>query len=297
MDDELYRRLYRLIETEAKEKNQVRRPGQQFSEVRILQVYCWAVLHDRPVCWACDSHNWRGDYRDIPLPSQPTMSRRLATPSLLALLAALCDRLRDLPVVPQRFLPALVRIIDSKPLVVGGFSKDHDARRGYATGGMARGYKLFVCWGRAVMPDAFCLGPLNQSDPQRAAWLIDHLEGEGYLLADASHDVNWLHQQVEKRPFVLLTPRKKPGTGLGHGQHCSSRLHSIACLEGAKCFAQELYRSREQIERHFGEWTSFGGGLQGIPSWVRRPHRVVLWVTVKLLINAMRICQIKGLAA
>jgi hypothetical protein len=42
---------------------------------------------------------------------------------------------------------------------------------------------------------------------------------------------------------------------------------------------------------------SFGGGLQPLPNFVRRPRRVALWVTAKLVINGLRICKNHGLAA
>src|SRR5207237_6385564 len=95
-----------------------------------------------------------------------------ATPSAPA------DPRRDRPDRPDRPdppLPWLCRRVDSKPLVVGGFSKDRDARRGYATGGKARGYKLFCCWAkRGVVPEAVVLGPLSESDQAGAMHLIDN---------------------------------------------------------------------------------------------------------------------------
>lgn len=30
----------------------------QYTDAAILAVYLWAVIHDRPVCWACESKNW-----------------------------------------------------------------------------------------------------------------------------------------------------------------------------------------------------------------------------------------------
>jgi hypothetical protein len=47
-------------------------------------------------------------------------------------------------------------------------------------------------------------------------------------------------------------------------------------------------RQRLAVERAFGNCTSFGGGLA---PWVRRLHRVRLWVQAKLLIDALRIAQ------
>jgi len=59
---------------------------------------------------------------------------------------------------------------------------------------------------------------------------------------------------------------------------------------------EKFRQQRTQIERNFGNWTSFGGGLSPLPSWVRRLDRVRLWIQAKLLINAQRIQQ-KRLAA
>ena len=60
-------------------------------------------------------------------------------------------------------------------------------------------------------------------------------------------------------------------------------------------FGPELYRLRGQVERDYGNLASFGGGLQPLPSFVRRPRRVALWVIGKLIINAIRIYKNKGL--
>jgi hypothetical protein len=46
-----------------------------------------------------------------------------------------------------------------------------------------------------------------------------------------------------------------------------------------------------------GQWCSFGGGLQPLPSWARTPHRVAYWSAAKLLINGVRLCRLRGLAA
>jgi hypothetical protein len=295
MEDELFALLYRLVCEEAKLR--IRSKGCRHSDRLILLVFFWAVLHDRPISWACQIRHWSSQYQWLQLPSQPTMSRRLRRLSLILLMMGLYHRLRQVPQDPGQVLPGLCRRIDSKPLVVGGFSKDRDARRGYATGGMARGYKCFAAWGRAVVPDGFGLGPMNQADPNGAGKLIDTLEGTGYLLADAGHDVNPLHQQAADRGFQLLTPRKQPGRGLGHRPHSAARLRSIERMEGPSPFARQLYADRDQIERHFGQWTSFGGGLQPLPSWVRRPRRVGMWVLAKLILNGLRICRNKRLTA
>jgi hypothetical protein len=297
MEGERFGRLYSLVQEEAKLRGRTKRVW--FSDAVIVLVYFWAVLHDRPVAWACEGRNWP-EQRDGPglfsLPSAPTMSRRLRTLRCGLLLTGVYDRLRSI----RSSELTLCRRIDTKPLVVSGFSKDRDAKRGYATGGMARGYKLAVVWGKNVLPDALTVAPLNVSDPICAAKLIDQLalcQTSGYLLADATQDSNPLHEYAAAHTFQLLTPRKKPGTELGHRDHSLARLRSIERLEGPGQFGKSLYQQRGDIERDLAHLCGFGGGLQPLPSWVRHPARVARWVIAKLIINGLRQCKIKGVAA
>src|SRR5438094_2055082 len=97
-----------------------------FSDEDIVKVYYWAVIYDRAVSWACAAQHWPVHRRRQPLPSQTTMSRRLRTPSVIALLNALERRV----VAPKE--PGLFWIIDGKPLPIGGCSKDRQAGYGRA---------------------------------------------------------------------------------------------------------------------------------------------------------------------
>jgi hypothetical protein len=298
MEGELFELLYGMVRLEAKRHSRPRRVS--YSDALILLVYFWAALHDRPICWACQLRHWPGENRFLSLPSAPTMSRRLKTFSCSWLLASLYHRLQthDMPEL------SLCRRLDTKPLVVSGFSKDRDARRGYATGGLARGYKLAAVWGGGLVPEAFTVASLKVSDQQCAMNLIDALTENqrgvaGYLLADSNHETNPLHEYAMRHGLQLIAPRKKPGTALGHMQHAPARLRCIELLETdtGNHFGKQLYRLRGSIERDLGHLCSFGGGLQSLPSWVRHPHRVTRWIIAKLIIRALRICQIKGLAA
>jgi hypothetical protein len=160
-----------------------------------------------------------------------------------------------------------------------------------------------LAWGGGLVPDAMVVTSLKVSDQRSAMELIDQLVANGsgatgYLLADATHDVNLLHAHAAARSFQLLTPRKKPGTALGHRDHCPARLRSIELLEGpSTVFGKTLYASRQNIERDFACLCSFGGGLQPLPSWVRHPRRVARWVIAKLIIRGLLVCQNEGLAA
>jgi hypothetical protein len=303
MEDELFEALYHLVREEAK-----RRPRQkrvQYSDAVILMVALWAVLHDRPMCWACQKEHWPDDWPWLEWPSPSRFSERLRTLSVQLLLEQVFYRLLGAAVLRDGF--CFCRRLDSRPLPVGGFSKDHDARWGYATGGKYRGYKLFGCWGHsAVVPETLVLGPMNRSDQAGGIELIDRLDrlygtGEGhlggYVLADATHDTNPLHECAGGHGLQLLAPRKEPFSGLGHGKHSPYRLRNIELLEGpsAAIFGRPLYTLRGQIERDFGQMSSFGGGLQPLPAWVRRPHRVAFWVIGKLIFNGLRILKNHGL--
>lgn len=283
MEGELFKALYQLVRREAALRK--RRARVRYSDALILLVYFWSVLHDRPRVWACRWENWPVQARDWfdALPSESTICRRMRSLSVMLLFTSLYQHLATLG-------PAtLVRKIDSKPLAVSSFSKDRDARRGYGAGQMLRGYKLFCVWGGGIVPDALLVGPMNRSDPAAAAWMIQHLPGSGYLLADVSHDSNPLHAISARHGFQLVAPRKCPGTGLGHKSHEPSRLRSIELLESDALFGPGLYAQRTEIEREFAHAGNFGGGLQPLPNWVRRPRRVTLWIVAKLILNGLRL--------
>src|SRR4051812_13890706 len=97
----------------------------------IVLVFFWAVLHDRPVYWACDVRNWPAKWAMGPLPDDSTLSRRLRTLSVLQLLQRLHEAIGSVFT-----LALLIKHIDSFPLPVGNYSKDREARRGRAAGAM-----------------------------------------------------------------------------------------------------------------------------------------------------------------
>jgi hypothetical protein len=304
MEGELWGAVYRLVLEEASRRE--RRKRVRYSDAAVLGVFLWAAVHDRPVCWACDARNWPPHLRWRALPSESRMSERLRTLSVLQLLGAVLERLASL--AP----PPLVRAVDGKPLPVGGHSKDRDADWGRSAGGAwEKGYKMFDVWGGGVVPECWTLGPMNQPEPNVAREeLVPALAAGGrvgYLLGDALFDSNPLHEACRSRGIQLVAPRKKPGTGLGHGRggHSPSRLRSIALLEspapgdlpaaGRSAFARDLYAMRADIERRLGNLCSFGGGLAPLPAWVRTPRRIARWVAAKLVINGLRQCRRQGL--
>lgn len=306
MEDQLWSALYPLIQLEGNRRT--RRKRVQFTDAAILAVACWAILHDRPMSWGCCRCNWPAKFTSD-LPSAATMSRRLRSLSLWLLLEQVFCRLLALDAATQG---CLCRRVDSKPLPVGGFSKDRDARRGYASCGMCKGYKIFGCWSKnALVPEAVILGPMNQSDPAGTMQLIDRIQrvhaggigAGGYVLADSTDDTNALHEYLGCRAFQLLAPRRASNQQKAvrpkshHHKQSPHRLRCIELLEGPDDFGRSVYRLRGQVERDLGNLTSFAAGLQPLPSFVRRPRRVAMWVIVKLILNGLRICRNTGLAA
>ena len=254
----------------------------------IVRVYLWAVLHDRPICWACRAAHWSTATRPKHLPSQSTMSRRTRTASFQQFLDRLGQRLNG------HAAATLIKRIDGKPLTVANHSSDPDASFGRGAGGMANGFKLHAIHAGRPMPEAFEIQPLNVSEQAVAKRLIGQLTGEGYLLGDANYDDSDLFDRAADAGHQLIAPRRKPHTGLGH---CRQSMHRLRCIDRLEpgvnrpcTFGRALLRQRRQIESDFGNAVSFGGGLStGLPAFVRRLSRVRRWGHAKLLINAARI--------
>lgn len=280
MERELWPTLYRHVCVTAHE---VQQKYVQIQPWIIVATMLWAALHDRPVSWACDPHNWSTTrLRPLRIPSEPTMSRRVDSVSTGLFWRQLEQHLR------QSGQPALLAFLDGKPLPIGGNSKDPDAHWGRGAGGLAKGYKLHAVWSKNVLPEAWEVTPLNIGEKTVACRLIPDLHYGGYLLADGEYDASYLYDDAFMQGYQLMAPyrrAKKPGSG----KHYQSphRLRSIELLQHA--YGQRLYQARRQIERDFGNATAFGGGLAPLPAWVRGLHRVRTWVWAKLLINAVRI--------
>jgi hypothetical protein len=303
MEGQLFALLYEVVAALGKGHSF---KGRRFGDSWVVSVYLWAVLHDRPTAWACDARNWpEAERRWRVLPSQPTMSRRLRTVGVLALLARAEAALRD------RFPRGGSKWLDSKPLPVGGASKDRDARAGRCVRGTARGYKLHVVMdGAGGVVDAWRLAPMADNDklvaravvPAAAAACAEAGVPMLYLAADNQYDANDLYDLVAAAaawaPRLVVAARRAEARAKapGHRRQSPHRLRGMAMACGYDCplnplrrpglpltFGQQLLKDRGGIERRFGLLGNFGGGLGPLPNWVRTPHRVAAWVQGKLL--------------
>jgi hypothetical protein len=293
MEAKLYRVVYRFVMSIAHPRRGKR---QQFSDYSIVLVYLWSVLHERPVSWACDRSNWPKEL-ERELPSDTTMSRRLRSLGVLQLLERVLAAVADLtPVSP-------VKLIDSKPLLVGAYSKDRDAKRGrLAANQMARGYRLHALnHGRTVR--LWTLAPMNQHDSQVAPRLLSQLQGWGYAVADNAYDSNDLHELAATQNHQLIAPAQPKVRHVRDARHNTpQRLHALDVLASPLEFAGQpnlfgvgLYNQREAIESSFGGLTMMGVGY--LPPWVRGPRRVARWTAGKILLFLVRDAKRKGLIA
>jgi Transposase DDE domain len=281
MEQELWNVLFTLAR-----KLDKRRVLGLYRHADIVGVFLWAVIHDRPTWWATKWKNWpEALAADIAIPSQSTMSRRLRSPASGQLL----EDMENAYILILVMATSWIKIVDAKPLPVGGHSKDPDARWGHAVRTYAKGYKLFVVCGEGPLPLTWRVGAMNEAETVIAQRMLPDLQGGGYLLGDKLYDSNPLYAAARQCNHQLVAPRKLQGKGLGHRLHDPDRLRAAELLQTQ--FGQDLFAERERIEQYFAHLTNFGGGLAPLPNWVRRLYRVHQWVQGKILTYAAWIQQ------
>jgi hypothetical protein len=276
MERELYRDLYLIVW----------RLGQRYRsknvvhcDARIVLVYFWAVLHDRPVYWACRKENWPQRAYAHDLPSPATMSRRLRRPAIQAFMDVVEQTLcRSLRAGPSHIY------LDGKPLPVGGMSGDPDATNGYGAGKIARGYRLHAICDCRQRFLAWDVRPLDEAEHVVALELVAGLGQYEHLIADGNYDKNRLYDRAGAEGLQVVTPARQ-GESLGHRKHSPLR---IAAYKLPPEQRSALLAGRRTIERAFGTLCSGASGLQPLPSWVRRLPRVRRWVQAKIIVNYLR---------
>jgi hypothetical protein len=279
MEHKLWREILEIVRSIA-----ARRPARcTFTDDAIVLTYLWAVLHDRPVSWACRRGSWPIHDRRRPLPTPSTMTRRLRTASVQKLINTIEKQLREKsPTGP-------LHAMDGKPLPIGGNSGDPDAGFGRAAGGKAKGYKLHVFYSLSGVVRAWEVRPMQEDERTVARSLIPRAGVRGYVLADSMYEANHLFDLAQAHGLQLLTPRRYPDAkGLGHIRHSPARLRCLQMLDPARGgLGLRLLSYRPAIERFFGTLVSAAYGLPCLPPWVRRLRRVRLWVQAKLIIYAI----------
>jgi len=195
----------------------------------------------------------------------------------------------------QRYLtksmrPIRLSFLDGKPLPVQPWSRDQDARVGYATKGFARGYKLHAWATEDGRIPRFSVRPMNEGEAKVARDFSTDVRLEGLVLADANYDSQRLYKALGMGGAQLLTPLKRiavnpgPLRRMGPERRFAIRLYRVL---GAQYRA--LLDRRDAIERVFSALCCFGGGLTTLPPWVRRIGRVTRWVSAKIAIYHARL--------
>jgi hypothetical protein len=300
----LYAALYHLVYATA---HVARRARELYDDRWVVLVHLWGVIHDRSQSWSCDPANWP-DALDRPLVSQSRLSRRLRTVGVLQLLERLQAAACDLLDAAARGGPPLVKAIDSKPLTVGAYSKDPDAKKPgrVANGQFAKGYRLHaVTHGRGAVRH-WTLRPIADHDALGGADLLPRLAGDGgggYVLADNAYDSNQLYALAAAAGHQLVAPARAANRDVRDARHnCAERLRALDMLHGplekcgvASTFGQRLYDGRQRVESTFGGLAM--AGLGALPAFVRTPHRVAAWAAGKLLAFTVSVAVKQGLMA
>lgn len=261
----------------------------EFSNRQVLAVVLWAALHDRPISWACARRHWPSQAWRRMLPHQSTMSRRMQS-------ATLCEELLSVMQSVQAALPdGRILFTDGKAFELSDHTSDPDAATGRGAGHMARGFRLHVVTDDQGRVLGWDVTPMNKAEMQVAREIVKAMPKPPrarLIVADAGYDSNALYDAVASRGMRLIAPRRKPGRGLGWRQHHRHRLQAIALVEQRGGWMWPMLRKKRwTIERFFAGLVTSGVGATGLPAWVRRLHRVKLWLGAKLVINAARIVR------
>jgi hypothetical protein len=273
MENELWKRIYQTIQKIGNNKSPKRAT---YTNTDIVSTYLWAVLHDRPTCWACSMRNWPVYYRRRRLPDPSTMCRRMRTKDVQKLLLDIEKTL--IGQIPRN----LCRWIDAKGLQISNSSTDKQAGYGYSSGCMCKGYKLYAIADPQQGFVHWTIRPMQYRESKVARYLIRKLEPQGYLVGDGIYDANKLYDLAATRHIKLVTPQRiRNASGLGHHKHSPYRVEMLNRLSSD--FVRGLLRSRVGIEHMFGHLTNICCGLKPLPGWVRGLFRVENWVRAKII--------------
>jgi Transposase DDE domain len=293
MEDELFHELYQLL----LKLRPHRGKRVLFADSLVVAVHLWAVLNDRPAKWACSAkarrpRGWEG----AAWPDDSTLSKRLRTPSVAALLAELELHLMKSQCF-AKFLGGYV--VDGKPLRVSDYSKDRQAGWGWAYRTKGKGYKLFLLTDTRGNVVSWRVGKMCDDERTIGRRLLRDAELlPGYVIGDKKYDANSFYAAAAARGLQEVAPRVHAGKGVSHNGCHPARRRAIDLLEsGLHAMGPKLYAMRTGIERKVSSLCCRSHGLKDLPPWVRTHARVRRYVQAKLIAHLAADLQNKALAA
>ena len=277
MDSHVWREVYQTIR---RVDRGIPRLGRHptYSDVLVVAMYVWSVAHDRPLCWACKRSSYGGCFRPRRLPSVSQFCKRLKSARCERILQAVHERTAHVEWEQE------VSFLDGRALPVGPHSKDPDVRVGWKAGSFARGYKLHVWAAQDGRIPVWSVTPLNVNEKPVAHEMLRYRLADGLVLADGEYDSRDLYNLIAEDGGQFLTPLPR-SAGQGHVPQSPVRNAAARAWTG---IAGYVYRERHGVERIFAHISAFGGGLAGLPPWVRTISRVRRWVGTKLIIYHAR---------
>jgi len=284
MDTKIWRVLAIAVKSADRRVPRVgRRP--RYTDALIVKMYLWSVWHDRPLCWACDRDHYNRRFRARQLPSVSQFTRRVRSARVTQLVQAINEYLI------RTDTPAELAFFDGKPLPIGDYSRDPDARDGRGAGRFQRGYKLHALASRNGWILCHSVHPMNVGEPSTARTdLIADVPPGALVLADTNYDSAALYTAVQSRQSQLLTPLKGCSRQPERRRRMGTARRTILELwESHAGACRIMLKLRGEIERLFSALSCFGGGLVSLPPWVRRLTRVRRWVAAKIAIYHARL--------
>ncbi len=287
MEHRTWKLLVRAVRSADRRRRRVGR-RKVYSDQQIVKMYLWAVMHDRPMYWACDLRHYYGWYRPSQLPSVSQFSRRLRTARVQGMLKGVNEY------VTRESRSSSLSFLDGKPLPLSRNTRDREAKKGYCNGTFERGYKLHA-WATSdgAIP-CFAVRSMNEGEPAIARDLVPYVNYGSLVLADANYDSALLYQTIHCKGGQLLTRLKGMSENPDQLQRMGAgRRTAIRWWKKMPRFCEALMVGRASVERTFSALTCFGGGLTTLPPWVRGLRRVTNWVTAKIAIyNARLRCRV-----
>lgn len=256
-----------------------------YTDCLIVKMYFWSVYNDRPLRWASDRKNLKGAMRCREIPSYSQFCKRLKTERIQAMINRVNERMA------ASDKPVSLAFIDGKPMPVSESTRDPDARNGRGNGRFSRGYKVHALGDEHGRIMAFHVTGMNAGEPTVARkHLVSHVPPGTLVLADGNYDGQHLYTEIGARDATLLTPLKgNKRTEQAYRNTTPERRAAMERWRDEPEQTRKLMTKRSQIERIFSAISCFGGGLQPLPSWVRRLERVTRWITAKIAIYHARL--------